>query len=107
MAEVPLIGQNKPEPKMEEAQSVRAAFMIYLTNDGQYILEPDINAPIQPERQPTMDEIVAACNIVIKDMQIRETLENIPNVLLQFNMAMQQRAQEAQLQQEVMRTMKK
>ena len=103
--DIPLLGQNNSGHNEEETEelNVTTAFLVFLTPDGQYQVSPDINIPIVPERGPTRDEIVAGSHIVIKDMQIQETLENIPPVLMQFQQVMMQRAQDAQLQQQVLR----
>lgn len=106
MPDIPLLGQNNSEKSEEsaEVQNVRTAFMVYITEDGQYILDTDINSPIVPERVPSRDEIFAACQVVQKDMQTQEMLENIPPVMMQFQAAMAQRMQNAQLQQQIART---
>lgn len=103
--DVPLLGQNNSGQNEEEAQelNVTTAWLVYLTPDGQYAVSGDINIPVIPERGPTRDEIIAGSHVAIKDLTIQETLENIPQVLMQFNMVMQKRMQDAQLQQEVMR----
>ena len=109
MPDIPLLGQNNSGHNEEKAAelNVKTAFLVYLTDDGQYAVSGDINIPIVPERGPTRDEIVAGSHVVIKDMQIQETLENIPPVLMQFQQVMAKRMQDAQLQQEVMRHTKK
>lgn len=101
MPDVPLLGQKKPaETKKAEITEVTTAFMAYLDKDNQWVITPDINVTIKPEREPTPDELYAAACIIQKDMaaqaaaQATVTLQMMQAQAIanqQANLAMQQK----------------
>jgi phosphotransacetylase len=103
-----LLGQNKPEaPKQEVAKTEefthRTAFLVLIDEDGSYLLEADINVPVNPKRKPNAQEIKASLATLLMDIQTQETAMLSANATVSMQMQMAQRmsdaAQNAQIAQ--------
>jgi hypothetical protein len=103
-----LLGQNKTEePKKEVANTEeythRTGFLVLVDEEGNYLLEGDINAPVNPKRKPNAQEIKAALATLLLDIQIQETAMLSANATVSMQMQMAQRmsdaAQNAQIAQ--------
>lgn len=75
-----LLGQNNliEESKTEEPPKVdhsthKAAFLVLIDKDNNYIFEPDINKPVIPERKVNQQEAKAALAVLLMNVQIEET----------------------------------
>jgi hypothetical protein len=82
----------------------RSAFMILVDNDGNFVFETNINAPVIPERAPTSSEIKGALSTILMDIQTQETAiiaaQQTVNAQMQMAKQMHDQAQtQAVLQQ--------
>jgi len=65
--ETPATNDSAPEPV-----PVQTAFLVYLTPDGTWIGNWDINTPVVPERPAGPDDMKAGCSCVVLDAQTGE-----------------------------------
>lgn len=79
MAEVPELSQRSvnersvdPTPTNLEAEF---AFLVVKTAEGQFVVVPDINAPVTVERQASFPEIKGALSVVLNDVNNQETAQ--------------------------------
>lgn len=92
-----LLGQGKPaEPQGEK--TVKTAFMILITESGDYILETNINAPVVPEKQATAMDVEQAVKALADEFHAQRVASAV--VTLQMGLARQ--AQEAAQNQAMM-----
>jgi hypothetical protein len=91
------------EPAKVDHSTHTTAFMVLVDKEGNYVLEPDINKPVVPQRKPTATELKAALSVILIDLQVQESAMLAANatVSLQMQMAqkMSEQAQNAQIQQ--------
>lgn len=86
-----------PELAGEADESTHAAaFMVLITKDGHYVFEPDINAPVIPERNPTPSEIKGSLSTILMDIQSQETAIMTANATVQAQMQLTRQIQEHQ-----------
>jgi hypothetical protein len=95
-----LLGQNKPADQTE--MKVKTAFMILVTENGDYILETNINAPVVPEVPVTNVDVERAINALAEELKAQRIAQAVVN--RQMMMAMQ--AQEAAQNQAMMQQLK-
>lgn len=55
-----------------DAMPVQTAFLIYMTREGQWVGNWDINLPIVPDRPAGPDDMKAGCACVMSDVQTGE-----------------------------------
>lgn len=83
----------------------RSAFMILVDNDGNFIFETNINAPVIPERAPTSSEIKGALSAILMDIQTQETAiiaaQQTVNAQMQMARQMHDQAQNQQILQQM------
>lgn len=94
---------EEPELKHAEDSTHAAAFMILVTKDGHFIFEPDINAPVVPERNPTPSEIKGALSTILMDIQSQETAIMTANATVQAQMQLTRQIQEQAQNQQMLR----
>lgn len=71
-----LLGQNASE-ETSSVTEVLTAFLVIITKDGNFILEPNINKPVVPDRAPTTVEIEAALHTIISEVTSQKTAAHI------------------------------
>ncbi len=91
-----LLGQNKPSADSET--KVKTAFMILLGENGDFILETNINAPVVPERAATHMDVEQAVRAMADEFNAQRIAQAVVN--RQMMMAMQ--AQEARTSQQLL-----
>lgn len=92
------LGALKAQPNPTNRSTVEpivvdAAFMVVIREGGLVQASPDINAPIAPRREVTMDEMGMAARRIYDDIQASKTAQIV-------QMGMQQAAQMAYSQVE-------
>jgi hypothetical protein len=96
-----LVGQSKPEAK--EDLKVKTAFMILITENGDFVLENNINAPVIPDRPATPLDIEQA----VKAMADEFKSQRIAAAVVNMQMQLARQAQEAANNQAVLQQMGK
>lgn len=90
---VPVGGYDIP-PAPEPTKAL-TAFLIVVGEEGQALAYSDVNMPLKLQREPSLNEMYAACAQVMKDVQI---LQLAPHVASQtINGMLQAMAQQAQM----------
>ena len=65
-----------------EAIEAVTAFLVWITPDGRYIMDTDLDRPVTADRKPTKHEVIAACACVSNDMRRQMQTEEVTmNVL--------------------------
>lgn len=95
------IQQNKPE-EVEYA----TAFMVLVTKDGNYVLEPNINKAIITERPPTPHEIKGSLATIMQEIASQETAIMSAEFTVNRQMQMARQAYEQQQNQQLLQQMK-
>lgn len=96
-----LLGQNKPNSSQDDMK-VKTAFMILVTENGDFILETNINAPIIPDHAATPMDIEQAVKAMADEFKAQRVAAAVVN--LQMNLSRQ--AQEAAQNQAMMNQLK-
>ncbi|MFI0265699.1 hypothetical protein [Streptomyces luteogriseus] len=86
----------KPNPEDRQPIEVEAAFMVIIRGNGIIQASPDINAPVVPQREVTLDEMQMASRRVYDDIQATK----VANVV---QMSVQQAASQAAQQADAQR----
>lgn len=98
-------GSQVTLPENEENYTHQAAYLILIDFDGNYIFEPNINAPVIPERKPTASEIKGSLATVLADIQAQETAVLAANFtiggMMQQAMAMREQSTNQELVQKL------
>lgn len=91
--DVPVLGSGhaKAREQVRQAEQVPAvieaatAFVIYVTPDGRFLPETDLDAPVTITRPPTRHDILAGCAVVAGDIRLQMQTEAVTaNVLMNF-----------------------
>lgn len=70
------------EQAPDEPIAAVTAFLVYVTPEGRYAFDPDLDRPVIAERPPTRGDIVAACTNVLTDITRQAQTEELTmNVL--------------------------
>src|SRR5579862_2385406 len=103
-----LIEESKTEepPKVDHSTH-KTAFMVLVDNDGNFVLEPDINKPVIPARKPNPQEIKAALSVILADIQTQETAMLAANATVSLQMQMAQRMTDAQQNAQIQQMLSK
>lgn len=64
--------KDKPSGEQELIE-VETAFLVTIRNGMVVQASPDINQPVSPRREPTIDEMQLACRKVVDDIQASKT----------------------------------
>lgn len=81
----------------QEPISVETAFLVVIRENGVIQASPDINIPVSPKRNVTMDEIETASLKIAADLQADKTASMVQVRMGQTAQAMQQQAEAAQI----------
>lgn len=90
---IPLLGSDaaKARSQVRQAEQVPAvieattAFIVYVTPDGRFLPEFNLDAAITAERPPTRHEVIAACAVIAGDTRLQMQTEAVTaNVLMNF-----------------------
>lgn len=98
---VPLLGQNKQEPEVQEREAEFAVLLIKGT-DGSISLSTDIASPIAVARVPLPDEAMQALNSAYNNILAQQ----IAAVVLNGMVNMSQMAMSAQQNQDLLDALK-
>lgn len=87
--EVPTLGQSAAKMR-EESRTLETpgpteavtAFLVYVTSDGRYIMDTDLDADLIAARQPTRHEVIAACECVAADIRRQTQTEELTMTIL-------------------------
>ena len=99
--EVPLLGQSKAQDSA--VREVEFALLLVKGMDGQITLSTDVSTPITTERLPIPDEVMAALNSALKNLEAQQ----VAAIVLNGMVNMSQMAMQAQANQDIMRNMRK
>lgn len=88
--DVPVLGSGaaKLREDMRTQQEAPAlidavtAFLVYITPDGRYIMDTDLDSPVTTARTPTRHEIIAACANVSNDTRRQMQSEEVTMTIL-------------------------
>jgi hypothetical protein len=96
--ELPALGADAAKIRQQARQQEQApdepvaaitAFLVYLTPEGRYLMEADLDRPLTTERPPTRGDITAGCQNVLDDARRQAQTEEITmNVLGNFSRMM-------------------
>lgn len=79
-------GTRKQQDAPAEPLPVTTAFLVCVTSDGRFILDTNIDTPVIPDRNPTRQEVIAACTNIIADLNRQAAVEETTmNVLGNFS----------------------
>lgn len=82
-----------------------AAFMVLIDLDGNYIFEPNINAPVVTKRKPTASEIKGSLATILADIQSQDTAMLAANFtiggMMQQAMAMREQSANQEIAQKL------
>lgn len=79
-------------------RAVRTAFLVVQGEDGEWQAMPDINAPIKPDRQPTVIEMKTGCAEVVSDIEASKTSQMVVAQMMQITQQLQEQARAQDLQ---------
>lgn len=82
--------ENGTQSEAREPIDVVAAFMVVIRENGAIQASPDINAPINPERDVTIDEMQMASRKVADDIQASKTAQIVQAQMAQAASMMRQ-----------------
>lgn len=82
-----------------EPIEVVAAFMVVIRENGAIQASPDINAPIQPEREVTIDEMQMASQKVADDIQASKIAQIVQAQMAQTAAVMREQQNNQRLAQ--------
>jgi hypothetical protein len=68
--------QSKADAEPKGPLEVRAAFVVYIGLDGEYVMHHDVNLPLVAERVPHWDEVKGACLSIANEIQGQQTAVN-------------------------------
>jgi hypothetical protein len=69
--------------------------LIYRNRDGSLVVSPDINVPVEVERQATSDELKATLSKILDDIRAQEVAVLTSQLVVQQQMAMAMQMQRA------------
>ena len=76
--------QRKQAEALEAIEAV-TAFLVYLTSEGRYVMDVNLDSPVTAERTPARHEVVAGCQNIADDLRRQAQTEEITmNVLGNF-----------------------
>lgn len=101
MATVDLGELKNAGQKAEDREpiEVEAAFMVVIRENGIIQASPDINAPIAPKREATIEEMQMAARKVYDDIQVSKTAQVVQVGMQQAMYQMTQQADAQRLAQ--------
>ncbi|MFE9834092.1 hypothetical protein ACFYP4_02915 [Streptomyces sp. NPDC005551] len=82
-----------------EVIEVETAFMVIIRSGGIVQASPDINAPIAPDREPTIDDMQMAARRIYDDIQVTKTAQVVQMGMQQAAHQMAQQADAQRLAQ--------
>jgi hypothetical protein len=91
---------EQPVPK--DNTTHRAAFMILIDKDGNFIFESDINKPVIPQRRATPTEIKSALHLILDQVNA----EDAAMVLMTIQEIKMRQYMEAQQNQQMLQGLK-
>ena len=65
--------QSRADAEPKGPLEVRAAFVVYIGLDGEYVMHHDVNLPLVAERIPHWDEVKGACLSIANEIQGQQT----------------------------------
>jgi hypothetical protein len=116
VAEVPALDATAAEERaaVEEAQELpetitleeaEFAILIYRKPDGSLVVTPDINVPVEVERQATSDELKATLSKILDDIRAQEIANVTAQMVIANQMQFAMRAAQAQENQRLLQTL--
>jgi len=96
MPEVPLIGETRPVQEEKPFIEAKYAFLVYATEDGNIIMNPDINAAVVASGEPTDSDVRHACSEIIRTTDMQQAAIMTANFVIQGQMQVAQQIQRAQ-----------
>ena len=104
-AQVEYTSETEPVEQQHPEYTHKAAFMILIDHDGNYIFENDINTPVIPERAPTGSEVKGALSTILMQIQAQETAimsaQQTVNAQMQLARQMSEQAANQQILQQM------
>lgn len=82
---------------------VETGILVYLLPHGEALADTDLDTPVTPRREPTVDEIVMASEVVMRDMDVIFHAPHLAQQVVQAQMAMGRAVQE-QMEKERIKT---
>lgn len=89
------MAQEHPEGA---AEKVDTAFLV-LRKNGQWLVSPDVSAPLAMSREATQDDIYDGCSKTVRNIDISETAQAVVGFQQSLAMHMQQQAQAQRIAQ--------
>lgn len=96
-----LLGQGNPADSQEDMK-VKTAFMILITDEGNYVLETNINAPVIPAQAATPMDVEQAVKALADEFKTGR----IASAVVNMQMQLARQAQEAAQNQALMNQLK-
>jgi hypothetical protein len=89
------------ETNKDNESTHKAAFMILVDKEGNYVFEPDINKAIIPERKPTGAEVKSALSSILDEVKAQEIAMTTLTLMQMQARAAQEAAQNQALLQQM------
>lgn len=87
-----------------KARDVTYAYLVYVRDDsGQFVLTPNLDAPVLVKRRPTDTDIYVSMQVVLKDLVGQQYAGMTAQAILQLNTAIASQMQGDEVMQELMR----
>lgn len=94
---------EQPEvPETIELVDAEFAILIYRNRDGSLVVSPDINVPVEVERQASTDELKATLSKILDDIKAQEMAALTAQLVVQQQMAMAMQMQRAKENQQIL-----
>jgi hypothetical protein len=99
------VEESQEESSVIELVDAEYAFLIYKHRDGSLVVSPDINVPVEVERQATSDELKATLNKIIDDIRAQEVANMTAQMVIANQMQLAMRAAQAQENQRLIQSL--
>jgi hypothetical protein len=115
VAEVPALDASAAEERAAEVQEqepdvitleeAEFAILVYRKPDGSLVVTPDINVPVEVERQATSDELKSTLSKILDDIRAQEIANMTAQMVIANQMQLAMRAAQAQENQRLLQTL--
>lgn len=89
----------------EVSHTHKAAFLVLVDNQGNFVFEPDINKPVIPERPVNQAEVKQALAALLDEIRLQETAILTAQAVVNMQMQMARQIQEQQQNQAILQQM--
>jgi len=97
--QLPPRDDEAPLPPAPEVISAETAFIVYRLEDGQVILDANLNAPVSVRRAPLSHDVIGMAHCVIEDIRLMGTIPAIANAAAEEVVAKVEQKQQEQMKQ--------